>query len=267
MSQQEMLGRANHIAERACDRLRERTQQELLMREFHAVEAQGFKPDAVERLISSEGVKSWWSKVATECEAELSEAWRESYHEYRAELNTQLGDLRAHYTQQLAYQAEDQGDQSDPMGVLLEVGGRGAAIGGAAGLGLAAYSALLGPASASISVLGAASAMVPPLTIAGAVGGIVAALISGQKREQQARENSIKLRNHVRDVQKKMIEEYLERTFGTLSVCGGGALGGFGVSFPDSVCHLALHTSPKVPLIRLTAGEITVLASHWEVMI
>lgn len=209
-NRQEMLARGSHIAERVCDRLRERTHQELLMREFHTVEAQAFNPDVVERLISSESVRNWWSKVVAESEAELSEAWRESYHEYRGALNTQLGDLRAQYTQRLVQEDSSDEEHPDPMGLIIEGGGRGAAIGGAAGLGLAAFSALLGPASASISLIGAVSAVVPPLAIAGAAGGAVAALMFRQKKEHQARENSIKLRSHIRDVQQKMIREYLE---------------------------------------------------------
>jgi small GTP-binding protein len=73
---------------------------------------------------------------------------------------------------------------------IIESGKQGVITGGAVGLGLAGYAAWLGPAAAYVTIGSAMAAIVPPLFIAGAIGG-VACKLGGKGKRKAKRYNQI----------------------------------------------------------------------------
>lgn len=74
---------------------------------------------------------------------------------------------------------EIKGKQDGPINGLTQ----GGVTGGAVGLGVAGYAALLGPGAAYITIGSALSAFFPPLLIGGAVGGLAWKMMTGDKHK------------------------------------------------------------------------------------
>lgn len=73
--------------------------------------------------------------------------------------------------------------EGDIQKTIIEGAKQGGLTAGAVGVGLAGYAALLGPAAASITVVSAVSAFVPPLFLAGLVGGGMWKFLSEDKQK------------------------------------------------------------------------------------
>lgn len=104
-------------------------------------------------------------------------------------------------------------DIGDNQTVIMDGAKQGGATAGAVGLGLAGYSAWLGPAAAHISIGAALTTFLPPLLIIGAVGGGVWKLLSDDKAKiakydkinKVISEIKIEIRNNVIEKMKEQL--------------------------------------------------------------
>ena len=83
---------------------------------------------------------------------------------------------------------------------------RGGVTAGAVGLGLAGYSAILGPAAASVTLVSALSTILPPLLIAGGIAGGVWKLFDKERTKRQNEKLKSKIVENLIEDLKKVIE-------------------------------------------------------------
>jgi hypothetical protein len=83
---------------------------------------------------------------------------------------------------------------------------KGAAIGGAYGVAAAAYAAVLGPSAAGVTMGAALGAIMPPVLIIGAVTGIAAKLVFGNKKKK---EYSIEIMRAIDEAKQKVSDVFL----------------------------------------------------------
>jgi small GTP-binding protein len=85
---------------------------------------------------------------------------------------------------------------------------KGAVIGGAYGFAAAAYTAVLGPSAAVVTMGSALAAVMPPVLIIGAVTGIAAKLVLGNKKKQQFSSEVI---NAINETKKQVSDVFLPK--------------------------------------------------------
>ena len=93
----------------------------------------------------------------------------------------------------------------------------GGATGGALAFGLATYSALIGPSAAAISMGTALSVFLPPLLIAGAIGGVVLSIFKKGDSSNKIKADVSKVMESLRNSLKKDIKPEMEKTLNNVS--------------------------------------------------
>lgn len=205
----ELRTQGERIAERIIQELLDRVHRELLTKEIQVIQAET-KPskEMVQNLLSQEKVADWWHEVATEIPQRLSAEWQASYEEYRTRLNAELKEFAlSEQTSLLAFSEAEFDVVQDVVNTSL----KGAAAGGAAGLGLAAWSAGIGPYAATVTFGAAASVFLLPVAFAGAIGGLGYGVMNIlQRRERQKQDQFLALRDRISNIRAMFIKDFLE---------------------------------------------------------
>lgn len=195
------------IDDRMSARLESRIYRDFLSRELGQVDAQlsqGWLPQidssvrqTITYMFSGDATNEFLQQLIDETQRELEAAWETSL----AELNSTFAqEMQAFLTR------ESETVHSSIVAILPDASTdvfrtalEGAAVAGGAGVGLAAYTAVLGPAAAYISLGSALVSVVPPLALAGVVGGALVGLTAQLRKKDElratVRENVARLRD------------------------------------------------------------------------
>jgi len=145
---------------------------------------------------------NWLQTACADAQKRVCEFWQADYQQYSAGLQARLAQV---WQRQGSIHLE--ADTMDIPDTPLQGAIEGMAVAGAGGLALSAYAAWLGPMAASISMVSAISAIMPPVLLAGAVAGYV--LREWRKRENQRR-RIIALEARVKGLRRGLVERVLE---------------------------------------------------------
>lgn len=147
------------------------------------IESKNMSPEEIKQELSLDAVKVWWSQVFTELGREFASEWEDAERAFIEDFSARMGSLDY---RKLAEAELAVGDEDDVMGRAITGIGEGIKIGGIAGAGLAAYVTWAGAyaASAFLPILGT---FMPPLLIAGGLGGLVSSLLSKRKKKGEVK--------------------------------------------------------------------------------
>lgn len=175
-----------------------------LHRANQMINSQGFfegRKD-VTSLFGEKQLKEWHQGLLARADHRLSELWSDADKNARVMVQTSLGEHQAAEQEWALTKLEDVGTTSTGSEAL-----RGAAIGSGVGVGLAAYSAILGPYAAYIGFGTALSSILPPFALIGALALVTNRLVNfGQQKAQQVAE----LEKAVEEVRNRVKHEWVD---------------------------------------------------------
>lgn len=158
----------------------------------------------VSQLFSKERLEAWYKGLLQRANDKLSELWSDADRNARMMVQTSLHEYQVSEQQWAISSLDESGPSSAGSDAI-----RGAAIGGSFGLGLAAYSAALGPYATYIGFGAALSSIVPPLALIGAFTLLANRLVNfGQQKAQQLAE----LEKRIEELRGKMQHEWVDST-------------------------------------------------------
>jgi small GTP-binding protein len=183
------------IDDRMSARLESRIYRDFLSRELEQVDAQlsqGWLPhidssvrQAITNMFSADATNEFLQQLIDETQRDLEAAWETSLTELDS---TFAQEMKAFLTRESqTVHSSMAAILPDPSTDVFRAALEGAAVAGGAGVGLAAYSAVLGPAAAYISLGSALVSVVPPLALAGVVGGALVGLTAQLRKKDELR--------------------------------------------------------------------------------